>query len=238
VGVVALWPPVCLAITLELVALVAYPAKQHPVVADARPGERPGHVPAVAHPAPGHAPAETASEDRATGTRETGHGTGTHDRHAVGEMPAEPAAETRRAPAARSAGTNGHLPGLEHAVPAHELPGLSGPARPAPAPADTWPGWSKDPGHEAGQNGHHATVPTGPVPDGHILAWLRQQASSTGQVPGRRKVIEKWALGSTRAERLRGIVIDEAASQITASAGEPTGHTPGQPLVRLGPLEP
>jgi Protein of unknown function (DUF2637) len=49
--VVALWPPVCLAITLELVALVAYPVKQHPTVSDAPPGEWTGHVPDVAHPA-------------------------------------------------------------------------------------------------------------------------------------------------------------------------------------------
>ena len=35
--VVALWPPVCLAITLELVALVAYPAQRHPTLTDALP---------------------------------------------------------------------------------------------------------------------------------------------------------------------------------------------------------
>ena len=70
-----------------------------------------------------------------------------------------------------------------------------------------------EPGHEAGQNGHRAPTPTGRVPDGDILAWLRQQTSSTGQVPGRRKVIETWALGSTRADRLRGILIDETASK-------------------------
>jgi hypothetical protein len=29
--VVALWPPICLAITLELIALVASPTKHHPV---------------------------------------------------------------------------------------------------------------------------------------------------------------------------------------------------------------
>jgi hypothetical protein len=69
-----------------------------------------------------------------------------------------------------------------------------------------------EPGHKAGQNGHHSQVRTGRAPDGHILAWLRERARMTGQVPGRRQVIEKWALGSTRAERLRGIVIDEAAS--------------------------
>jgi hypothetical protein len=92
--------------------------------------------------------------------------------------------------------------------------------------------------HEARQNGRHSPVPTGLVPDGHILAWLRERVRTTGQVPGRRQVIEKWALGSTRAERLRGIVIDEATNQDLASADQPTGHTPWQPLFRLGPLAP
>jgi hypothetical protein len=69
-----------------------------------------------------------------------------------------------------------------------------------------------EPGHEAGQNGHHGPVRTGRVPDGDILAWLREQAGTTGQVPGRRKVIKEWAIGSTRAERLRGIVLNEAPS--------------------------
>jgi hypothetical protein len=86
-------------------------------------------------------------------------------------------------------------------------------AGPVPAPADTRSGSRKDPGHEADPDGHHDPVPTGPVPDGHILAWLRERTHTTGHVPGRRQVIEKWALGSTRAERLRGIVIDEATSQ-------------------------
>jgi hypothetical protein len=67
-----------------------------------------------------------------------------------------------------------------------------------------------EPGQEAGQNGHHGHVPTRRAPDRDILAWLRERARTTGQVPGRRQVIEEWALGSTRAERLRGIVIDEA----------------------------
>ncbi len=208
--VVALWPPICLAITLELVALVASPAKQHPV-ADARPGEWTGHVHDDAQPAPGHAPAETASEYRAPETREAGHDTGTNNRHPVGDMPAEPATETTRAPAAWPAGTNGHLPGLERAVPAPDPRGVSSPAEQVPAPADTCPSPGMEPGHEAGQNGHHGQVRTGRAPDGHILAWLRERARSTGQVPGRRQVIEKWELGSTRAERLRGIVIDEAA---------------------------
>jgi hypothetical protein len=69
------------------------------------------------------------------------------------------------------------------------------------------------PGHDAGQSGRHGRVRTGRAPDGDILAWLRQQASTIGRVPGRRKVIERWALGSTRADRLRGIVIVEAASK-------------------------
>jgi hypothetical protein len=38
------------------------------------------------------------------------------------------------------------------------------------------------------------------VPDGDILAWLREQTGTTGKVPGRRKVIDTWALGSPRAD--------------------------------------
>jgi hypothetical protein len=51
-----------------------------------------------------------------------------------------------------------------------------------------------------------------PVPDSDILAWLRHHTDTTGHVPGRRQMIEKWALGSTRAERLRAIVIKEAGN--------------------------
>jgi hypothetical protein len=66
----------------------------------------------------------------------------------------------------------------------------------------------------------HGPVRTGRVPDGDILAWLHEQAGTTGQVPGRRKVIDKWALGSPRADRLRRIVRAEAArSAAAASAG-------------------
>jgi hypothetical protein len=59
----------------------------------------------------------------------------------------------------------------------------------------------------------------GRVPDGDVLAWLREQADTTGKVPGRRKVINKWALGSPRADRLRRIVRAEAAHNAAASAG-------------------
>jgi hypothetical protein len=76
-----------------------------------------------------------------------------------------------------------------------------------------------EPVHEAGHNGHHGPVRTGRgrVPDGDILAWLREQTCTTGRVPGRRKMIDKWGLGSTRAERLRRIVLDEAAHDAAAS---------------------
>jgi hypothetical protein len=216
--VVALWPPVCLAITLELVALAAYPAKQHPAVNDVRHGERTGHVP-DAQPAPGHAPTEPTCGDQAPQTREARQDTGHESRHPVGQVPAEPAAQTEHAPAARLAGTNGHLSGPDRAVPAQTQPNSSSPAGQLPVPAGTYPSSGTKPGHEAGQNGHHDQTRTERVPDSHILAWLRHQADTTGQVPGRRQMIEKWALGSTRAERLRSIVIKEAASKTPAPAG-------------------
>jgi hypothetical protein len=56
------------------------------------------------------------------------------------------------------------------------------------------------------------------VPDGDILAWLREQAGTTGRVPGRRKVIDKWALGSPRADRLRRIVHAETARSAAAAS--------------------
>jgi hypothetical protein len=210
--VVALWPPVCLAITLELVALVASPAKQHPVVADARPGQWTGHLPDDAQPAPGHAPAVPALDDRAPEAGEAGHDTGTNNRHPVRETPAEPTAETTHAPAAAPTGTNGHIPTRVPAAPALALRDLSGSTGQVPASASRH-GSGVEAGHEAGQNGHGGPVRTGRVPDGEILTWLRHQARTTGQVPGRRKVIEDWELGSTRADRLRAIVINEAASK-------------------------
>jgi hypothetical protein len=56
------------------------------------------------------------------------------------------------------------------------------------------------------------------VPDDHIPAWLREPQRNTGQVPGRRQTIEQWALGSTRADRLRAIVINEATGTATTPA--------------------
>jgi hypothetical protein len=99
------------------------------------------------------------------------------------------------------------------------LTGYLGPAGQLPAPASTCPRSDREPGHEAGQNGHHDQARTERVPDSDILAWLRHQADTTGQVPGRRQMIEKWALGSTRAERLRAIIIREAGNKTPAPAG-------------------
>jgi hypothetical protein len=77
-----------------------------------------------------------------------------------------------------------------------------------------------EPRQHAGQNGHHDPVKTGRVPDRDILAWLREQTRTTGKVLGRRKVIDKCALGSPRADRLRRIVHAETArNAATASAG-------------------
>ena len=75
--VVALWPPVCLAITLELIALVASPTKHHPAT-DTRPAERSTHVPDHAQPVPRHGPTVTGRDDQTPKTRETdepGHDT-------------------------------------------------------------------------------------------------------------------------------------------------------------------
>jgi hypothetical protein len=213
--VVALWPPICLAITLELIALVASPAQHRPVTGTV-PAERSIHVPDHAQLVPGHDPAVTGLDERApeTGaTEETweadepGHDTGTDRRHAVGERPA---ADTE----------SGHVPVRVPTSPTPDLRDVLDPAGPVPAPASEY-GSGAEPRHQADQNGHHGPVRTGRVPDSDILAWLREQAGTTGQVPGRRKVIDKWALGSPRADRLRRIVHAEAAHSATAASAAP-----------------
>jgi hypothetical protein len=189
--VVALWPPVCLAITLELVALVASVPKHHPIITGTLPADWTAQVPDHAQPAPGRVPAETARDDRAPETGEAGHDTGTHNEQPVGEMPAEPEAETRSAPAAVPAGTNehGHVPVRVPAPPAPDLRDVSGPAGQVPAPASGH-GSGMEPAHEASRDGRRGPVRTGRVPDGDVLAWLREQAYTTGQVPGRRKMVD------------------------------------------------
>jgi Protein of unknown function (DUF2637) len=223
--VVALWPPVCLAITLELIALVASPAKHHPVTSTV-PAECSTHVPDHAQPVPGHDPAVTGLDDRAPETGKTreadepGHDTSTDRGHAVGERPAADLERVPGAvPAATAPGTNGHVPGRVPTSPTPDSRDGLDPAGPVPAPASEY-GSGAEPGRQAGQNGHHRPVRTRRVPDGDILAWLREQAGTTGKVPGRRKVIDKWALGSPRADRLRRIVHAETArSAAAASAG-------------------
>jgi hypothetical protein len=223
--VVALWPPICLAITLELIALVASPAKHHPATSKV-PAEWPTHVPDHAQLVPGHEPAVPGLDDRAPQTRETGeadepgHNTGTDRGLAVGERPT---ADLKRVPGAVPAGiapgTNGHVPVRKTTTPAPDPQDVSDPAGPVPVPANGH-GADTEPQHQAGQNGHHGPVRTGRVPDGDILTWLREQTRTTGKVPGRRKVIDKWALGSPRADRLRRIAHAEAArNTAAASAG-------------------
>jgi hypothetical protein len=223
--VVALWPPICLAMTLELIALVASQAKHHPVTGTVPAGWS-AHVPDHAQLVPAHGPAVTGLDDRAPETRETGeanqpgHDTGTDRGHPVGERPAD---DLERVPAAMPAGTapatNGHVPAREPTSPAPDPQDAVDPARQAPAPASGH-GSDTEPRHQADQNGHHRAARTGRVPDDDILAWLREQSGTTGKVPGRRKLIDKWALGSPRADRLRRIIHAETApNAATASPG-------------------
>lgn len=125
--VVALWPSVCLAITLELIALVASPTTHDPGTGTAS-AERSTHVSAHAQPVPGHGPVVTGLDDRALDTGEPdqpGHNTSTDHGHAVGERPA---ADLERVPAAVPAGTapgaNGHVPAWAPTSPAPDLRGL------------------------------------------------------------------------------------------------------------------
>jgi hypothetical protein len=73
------------------------------------------------------------------------------------------------------------------------------------------------------------------VPDDDILAWLPEQTGATGQVPGRRKVIDKWALGSPRADRLRRIVHAEAARSATYASAAPPAPGNDPDLVATDP---
>jgi hypothetical protein len=216
--VVALWPPVCLAITLELVALLASPANHHAITTNPLPGRRTADTPADTPPMPGHVPAAPALEHQAPETGETRHDdTGTETRYPTDNTAAEPAAETKHTQPAVPAGTNGHLP-----VPAHDLRGAPRPSGHVPAGTRLSPGM--EPRHNTGHNGHHGQARTR-VPDGDILAWLREQTCTTGQVPGRRKVIKEWTTGSPRAERLRGIVLNETPAQGSGSNGSGTVKT-------------
>jgi hypothetical protein len=219
--VVALWPPVCLAITLELVALLASPAKHHAITTDPLPGKWIADAPADTPPMPGHVPvpAEPAPDDEAPETGEAGHDTDTETRYPADNMAAGPAAETTHAQPPATAGTNRYLPVPGPAVPAHHPQDAPHPSGHVPAGTCLSSGMERS--HDSGHNGHHGRVQTRRVPDGDILAWLREQACTTGQVPGRRKVIKEWATGSPRAERLRGIVLNEAPTQDQAVTGRP-----------------
>jgi hypothetical protein len=225
--VVALWPPVCLAITLELIALVASPAKHHPITGTV-PAERPTHVPNHAQLVPGHDPAVTGLDDQAPATGKTGeadeprHDTGTDRGHAAGERPAaDPEHVPPAVPAGTAPGTNGQVPGRMPTPPPPDPRHDADPAGHVPAPTSEDRSGTQ-PRLQAGQSGHHGPVRTGRVPDGDILAWLREQTDTIGKVPGRRKVKDTWALGSPRADRLRRIVHAEAArNAATASATPP-----------------
>ena len=166
---VALWPPICLAITLELVALVAYPTQQHPNVTGARHSQRTGQVPDDAHRAPGPRPPNPLAKlghrgHARPGTTRTAR-TGTH----CTTCPPSPSPRpgTSPPPGLRA---NGHPSGLEHAAPGHSQRDASSPAEQPTVP----------------EHSHNDQAPSGGVPDDHILTWLREQERTTGHVPGRR----------------------------------------------------
>lgn len=232
--VVALWPPVCLAITLELIALVASVPTQYPVVRDARPRERTGHLPEDDELAPGHVPAEAHPDGRAPEIREPSDSSGTGTGHPPAEVPAEPVTEPARVSQAVPVSANGHPYGhgiVPVGVPdssAPEQPDVLEPAAQAPVPASGH-GLDMELAPEAGHNGHHGPARCERASDGDILAWLCERLSTSGLVPGRRNVIDRWAVGSTRAERLRRIVLVEAAEKAAASAsGREFQQRPGR----------
>lgn len=175
----------------------------------------------------------TGFDDETLATGETGqagepeHDTGTERGHAVDERHA---ADRMRVHAAVPAGTNGHMTVPAPTSLAPDLRDVAALAGQMSVPAPTRGHEAgTEPGHDARPSGYHGPVRIGRVPDGDILAWLREQVGTTGKVPGRRKVIDKWALGSPRADRLRRIVLDEAAAHYVAAS-------PGcsSPTIRTG----
>lgn len=151
--VVALWPPVCLAITLELIALIASPTKHHPVTGTV-PAERPTRVADHAQTVPGHNPV-TGLDDRAPETAETGeadearHDTGTDRGHAVGETPAaDPERVPGAAPAWTAPATSGHLPAPVPTPPTSDPQDVPDRAGPVPATASGH-GSDAEPRHQA-----------------------------------------------------------------------------------------
>jgi hypothetical protein len=184
-------------------------------------------VPNHAQLVPRHAPDVTGLDNQAPKTRETGeadepgHDTGTDRGHAVGERPAADLERvTAAVPAGTTPGTNGHVPMRVPTSPTPDPRDVVDPAGPVPAPASEYRSGT-EPAHESSSNGHHGSVRTRRVPDDDILAWLREQTGTTGKVPGRRKVIDTWALGSPRADRLRRIVHAEAAHSAATAAPPP-----------------
>jgi Protein of unknown function (DUF2637) len=231
--VVALWPPVCLAITLELIALIASPTKRHPIT-DTLTVERPTRVPDHAQPVPddhaqtvpGHNSAVTGLDDRAPETAETGEadepghdiGTDAGTRWAR-RPPPTPSADTVQCPRAPHRLRTGTCP---RRCPLRPLPTR----KTSQTRAGRYPrrragtGRTRNPATRLARTGTTTRSGPGECLNGDILAWLREQTGTTRKVPGRRKVIDKWALGSPRADRLRRIVHAETArNAATASAG-------------------
>jgi hypothetical protein len=228
--VVALWPPVCLAITLELIALVASPTKHHPITGTV-PAERPTHVPNHAQPAPGQDPAVTGLDDQAPATRETGepdepgHATGTDRGHGVGELPA---GDLERVPI--------RVPTSPAPDPRHAVD----PAGPVPAPASEY-GPGTEPAHESSSNGHHEPpVRTTPHRPRRNRAQRRHRfRSSTAPVttptspvqipPGRAPTTLRTALANTTpsARRWRSASISTKTGPAATNASQNHGRTGG-----------
>jgi hypothetical protein len=104
------------------------------------------------------------SRNREPEAGEPGYETEIDRGHPVGERPA---ADLERVPAGvpagTPAGTNGHAPVRAPSSPAPDLRDVVDPAGHVPAPA-SGPGAGTEPGHKAGQSGHHGPVKTGRVP--------------------------------------------------------------------------
>lgn len=171
--VVALWPPLALAITLELVALVAH---------------RTAGTATAAATGPGHV------------TDQTGPAVWAVDRSVTG--PADRSA---------AAGTTGPPDPVTEELPAVQ----TGHADRSPAPGTTGQDRATAPGPDRAP----VTGQTGPDQGGHaagtrartdeeLLAALQKWADDERTVPGRKAVMDRFGIGSGRADRLRGQVAE------------------------------
>jgi len=200
---VALWPPFCLAVVLELVALVVTPDERAPRSSDrstvaelvAQTNAAAVHEPVteavhMTDAGPVHMPAETTVPVPAGGPVRV-----------VDEAVQMPAEMTGPVTDEMTAVVTAEPVEMDRSTPVDEPVQV-----PGPVTADVPDEMTERDRSDQGERGAAAGQATGPVTDEEVLEWLRGQAEVDRKVPGRAAVIKAWSIGATRADRLRGQV--------------------------------